>query len=112
MEIEQVKAGTEQIIFYCRIPDISQPAQIDASEVQPGTWYVNRLIVPKNARGQGIATALMQELITWANNNSIKLISEINPYGDLDKEQLITFYQKFNFTLTKNQEGEFIIREP
>jgi hypothetical protein len=40
---------------------------------------------------KSIATILMKELVTWADHNNIKFISEINPGGDLDKEQLIAF---------------------
>jgi GNAT superfamily N-acetyltransferase len=115
MEIKQAKTGPKEMSFYYRVPEtrnVLQPAQIDISEFQTDTWYINRLIVPKKARGQGIATALMKELVAWADHNNIKLISEINPYGDLDKEQLIAFYQKFKFILTENKDGEFIIRKP
>lgn len=59
--------------------------------------YFNRLSVNENIRKQKIATQLMQQVIEWANNDKINIILEVNPYGDLNLEQLIKFYKKFDF---------------
>ena len=62
------------------------------------TWYyLNRIIVSKKIRHKGVATQLMQEMVDWADCQKINILLEINPYGDLDLDQLIAFYGKFGF---------------
>jgi GNAT superfamily N-acetyltransferase len=60
-------------------------------------YYFNRLVVHGKIRHQGIATRLMQEMVEWVDYKKINVLLEINPYGDLDLEQLIIFYGKFGF---------------
>lgn len=75
----------------------TQPAQIEASEVKKNTWYINRLIVPKKIRSMGLATKLLQAITTWADQNDLVLILEINAYGQLDRDQLQKLYSKYGF---------------
>jgi len=60
-------------------------------------WYFNRLIVPKAFRNKKIATKLMNKLTTILDKNKIILYCDINPYGDLNFDQLKDFYKKFGF---------------
>ena len=68
-----------------------------------GTWYYfNRLLVNKNIRGRGLATKLMSRVIFWADTENINILNELNPYGDLNMDQLISFYKKFGFKQPNN----------
>lgn len=60
-------------------------------------YYFNRLIVPQPLRGKGVATLLMKKLIEILDIEKIILICEVNPYGDLNEEQLFKFYKKYGF---------------
>ena len=60
-------------------------------------YYFNRLVVHGKIRKKGVGTRLMQEMIDWADYKKINIILEINPYGEMDLEQLIIFYGKFGF---------------
>ena len=68
-----------------------------------GTWYYfNRLFVTQKIRGKGLATRLMNQVIGWADTEKINILNEINPYGDLNLDQLISFYKKFGFKQHNN----------
>lgn len=60
-------------------------------------WFFNRLFVPSEMRNKGIATQLMNRLIEILDEYNICLINTVNAYGDLNEDQLITFYKKFGF---------------
>lgn len=53
-------------------------------------------------RNQGYASALMQEICDWADENDVYLWLVAKPYGTphgtLNPEQLVRFYQRFGFT--------------
>lgn len=59
--------------------------------------FFNRLFVNENIRNRKVATRLMQQVVEWATDNKINIIIEVNPYGDLDFDQLVRFYKKFDF---------------
>jgi len=61
------------------------------------TYYFNRLIVDKKLRGQGLSIKLMNQVVEWADTEKIKILLEINPYGDLGYLQLAQFYMRFGF---------------
>jgi hypothetical protein len=77
-------------------------------------YYFNRLIVPKKLRHKNIASVLMSRVCFWADEHHISILNDVNPYGDLDLEQLEQlkqFYKKYNFTeLIKNTNT--LIRHP
>lgn len=58
---------------------------------------ITRVLVSKPARNQGVATRLMKMVCDHADKNGIILDLGINPYGDLNFEQLLAFYKKFGF---------------
>jgi GNAT superfamily N-acetyltransferase len=87
-------------------------AQVEATRIEKNNWLINRLFVPAIYRNQGIATKLMQELTAWADTKEATLIAEINPYGDLDKEKLIEFLEKYNFFLESQEKYSFYKRAP
>ncbi len=99
------------IRFRIKVPEISQSALLEAEEDEPGTWYIPRLIVPPKLRHQGLATSLLSELASWADDNRIKLVLYINPYGDLDREQLQKLYYKFGFRAPAVPD-DFYTRDP
>ena len=68
------------------------------------TWYFNRLFAHPSLRGKGIASKLVDTVIQWAHENDHDIICDINPYGDLNFEQLKKFYIKHGF----KDAGDFV----
>lgn len=62
-------------------------------------WHFNRLYIHKNLRGRGIGTALVNKTAAFCNENKVTLINVLNPYGDLQYEQLKHFYLKNGFSV-------------
>lgn len=75
----------------------SKLTQVELNRIEKNDWLITRLFVPPTYRNQGIATGLMQELTAWADEKEVVLIAEINPYGDLGREELIEFLKKHGF---------------
>lgn len=73
-------------------------ASIEISKIpDEDNWYFNRLIVPKEFRHQGYATKLLCELEKIADEKAMNIVLDINPYGDLNHEQLHNLYMKHGF---------------
>lgn len=72
-------------------------ASAEVSRLDNNLWYFNRLIVPSAIRNQGIATRIMEQLVKILDTEKITLACDINPYGDLDFNQLYKFYKKYGF---------------
>lgn len=81
----------------CTITTDNRLGCIDISTMEDGCWYVNRLYVQPSYRNQGFATSMMRELISVADSQAKDILIEINPYGDLNYDQLKSFYMKFGF---------------
>ena len=68
------------------------------SHWEDNTWYINRLIVHPAVRKQGIAKALMSELIKIADQEHFDLLLEVFGYGEMSNEDLKAFFARFGFT--------------
>lgn len=73
-------------------------------------WFFNRLFVPEKLRRRGLATKLMEQVVTWADQEKINILNTINPYGDLNLEQLIHFYSKYGFVQVPSQPRGCMVR--
>lgn len=71
--------------------------------------YVNRIIVPAYHRGQGWGKKIMSQVCADADAEGMTLVLHVNPYGDLDYENLTAWYGRLGFVL----EGEGLwVRRP
>jgi len=76
-----------------------------------GNWsFFNRLVVPKELRGEGLATELMKQVTQWADKKKVNILNGVNPYGDLSLKQLIAFYGKFGFKAPNKKNPEILVR--
>ena len=66
-------------------------------------YYFSRLNVPEQLRGKGLAKLLMKETIEFCRENNAMLINTVNPYGDMNLQQLNEFYQKCGMKLVNKQ---------
>ena len=78
-----------------------QLAVAEASLMNTGEWYFNRLSVPISMRNKGIATLLMTNFQNEIDKKKAVVVCDVNPYGDLNRKQLNTFYKKFGFVKHK-----------
>ena len=60
-------------------------------------WYFNRLFVREDYRNQGYAKCLLSKMIDILKKEKINLWLDINPYGDLNYEQLEELYMRYGF---------------
>ncbi len=91
------------------IIESSRRAVAELSQIKDKLYYFNRLLVDEKIRNKGYAHKLLQAVIKWANQEKIIILLDINPYGDLNYNQLLKFYFKYGFTI-KNKKHRTLIR--
>lgn len=79
--------------------DVEMVCPLVDTELDDIWWYFNRIHVPSVIGNQGLGTQLMNQVCAWADENHFNIVDELNPYGALDLEQLISFNKKFGFEL-------------
>lgn len=68
-----------------------------------GTLIVSRIVVPRDKRGQGIGTEVMNRLIEFAKTKGLKTALTPEPIGERgSKERLRKFYKGFGFKKNKD----------
>lgn len=88
---------------------------IDRSEKCPsrgGSYYVNRISVPKPMQGDGVGTSLMEAACEAADELEAQL--EIHPtenYGS-DLNRLTDFFRRFGFISASDRPGDLMVRFP
>jgi ribosomal protein S18 acetylase RimI-like enzyme len=77
-----------------------QIAIADLSHGFDGTdsWYIHRINVPRQFRGQGYGSKLLKEITFDADNENVELRLDINPSDGLHLNQLRDWYERYEFT--------------
>jgi GNAT superfamily N-acetyltransferase len=70
-------------------------------------YYFSRLNVSEKLRGKRIGKILMEKTINFCKENNAMLINTVNPYGEMNLEQLNNFYEKSGMKLV-NEDGLLI----
>lgn len=72
-----------------------------------GVFYFSRLNVPEKLRGRCIGKSLMEKTIDFCEEKNYMLINTVNPYGEMNLEELNSFYEKSGMKLL-NEDGLLI----
>lgn len=76
----------------------------------PGTWFWFTRLKAK-IEGEGEGSFLMRELVAICDEKGYSIYCFMNPYGNLDCNQLRRFYKKFGFVDHPEYE-EVVLRYP
>jgi hypothetical protein len=72
-----------------------------------GTVELLRLAIPRESRSQGVGTRVMEDLVSWADENRKLLwlqVAERDPKsGTTSRNRLIRFYERFGFVRNKGR---------
>lgn len=79
----------------------------EASEIKPGIYYFNRLFIVPKYRGNKYGTILLDELLKIIKENNIRLMLDINPYGEMSYKQLEKFYIRHGFIKDKYEKHRY-----
>ena len=82
----------------CQLAILDVTAESDGKSA-----FINRVNVPRNFRGQGIATELLKECIAAAAAEGVTLKLWPSPSDGLNFEQLVAWYGQHGFV--RNSEG-------
>jgi len=74
--------------------------------------FLSDLYVKKEFRGTGVGSAVMREIVTFADNNHIPIVLIPEPEGRSSVKKLIQFYSKFGFVINKGRNVDYFLSEP
>lgn len=93
-------------MYFERVKGCLQPTMADlVGPDQEGKWLITRINVPVPLRGQGLATKLLKEILSDADEEGVTL--ELWPYasgansGGLNQTQLTGWYARHGFVKQK-----------
>lgn len=78
----------------------SRIAIADLTDYYDDGWYITRINVPKEFRGQGHGRALLKQITDAADQEGVTLHLEIQPSDGLDYEALQAWYIRAGFKRT------------
>tara|TARA_Y100000310_G_C20694347_1_gene824436 strand:+ start:3195 stop:3581 length:387 start_codon:yes stop_codon:yes gene_type:complete len=76
-------------------------------DLKEPVFYFNRIKAREEGKGEG--TLMMKELIKILDEKKVTVINELNPYGNLNLEDLQKFYSKYGFV---KKQDHLMIRKP
>lgn len=76
--------------------------------------FLSDLYIKDEFRGTGIGSAVMNEIITFADNNKLPIVLIPEPESETKKSliKLINFYKKFGFVINKGKNVDYFLNEP
>jgi len=81
-----------------------------------GKWLaLSRIVVPKELRGSGIGSKVMERIVDFADNANKKIyLTPSKDFGATSVNRLKTFYKEFGFVKNtfKNETKETMVRLP
>lgn len=77
-----------------------------------GIISLSQIIVPSGARGSGVGTSAMTQLIDYADSTGQRVVlSPSIDFGASSTSRLKTFYKRFGFVENKGRHGDFEVSE-
>ena len=89
--------------------DETSLAILDVSNYDGRNYIITRINVPAKHRGKGVASELLRECITLADETKTKLFLEISESDGLNRGQLEAWYRRYGF---KGSPIGVMIRKP
>jgi GNAT superfamily N-acetyltransferase len=80
---------------------------VEVLEAQNSIW-ISRIFTPRGIRSRGYGREALERLCEAADEDDVRLVLGVNPYGELTHEQLVCFYESVGF----EWDGELMVREP
>lgn len=76
--------------------------------------FLSDLYIKNEFRGTGVGSAVMKELITFADNKKIPIVLIPEPESETKASllKLIQFYKKFGFVVNKGKNVDYFLSEP
>jgi len=74
--------------------------------------FLSDLYVKKEFRGTGVGSAVMREIVTFADNNHIPIVLIPEPEGRSSVKKLIQFYRTFGFVVNAGRNVDYFLSEP
>ena len=76
--------------------------------------FLSDLYIKNEFRGTGVGSAVMKELITFADNKKIPIVLIPEPESETKASllKLIQFYKKFGFVVNKGKNIDYFLSEP
>ena len=74
---------------------------------EPDIAELHSIVVPKEKRGEGIATTVMNEVTSWADSHGHILVLDPSPDFGSSVSRLKKFYSRFGFVANKGRKKDY-----
>lgn len=95
-----------------KILDKNKDIKLDLTSGLKDSFTLNKIIIPKDKRGEGMGTKIMNDIIKYADENKLRI--DLTPsidFGGSSVSRLKNFYKKFGFVENKGKNKDFEISE-
>lgn len=108
------KSGIENVSLNILAILNDNRGSIDLYRHRDNIWIMTRIFVFKDIRGQGVAKALMDELVKVADENDYIILTEVSPYlgQKVDYTRLANFFQRYGFDYFWKGLKDMMVRMP
>ncbi len=87
-----------------KFPNVKLELYKKTSHKDRNVWDLSKIIIPPEHRGQGVGSAVMQEIVSQADkDNATITLDPSTDFGASSKKRLIDFYSQFGFKLNKGR---------
>ncbi len=76
--------------------------------------FISDLYIKDQFRGTGVGSAVMRDIISFADNNKLPIVLIPEPESETKSAviKLINFYKKFGFVVNKGKNIDYLLSEP
>lgn len=74
--------------------------------------FLSDLYVKAEFRGTGVGSAVMREIVAFADSKHISIVLIPEPEGRGSMKKLLGFYSKFGFVVNRGKKRDYFLSEP
>lgn len=90
--------------------DVASRAILDLCEID-GQYWIARINVPAKHRRLGVGAKLLQEALAEYDRVHVSVRLLADPSGEMTREQLVAWYEKFGFRQMPEEVFGFMVRD-
>lgn len=103
--------GLSTADFAAKLVDEYDGLELEMSDGQSGTVTLSKIVLPKEQRGGGTGTEIMNRIVGWADSRQKTIgLTPDSVYGG-NKAKLTSWYKRFDFKPNKGRNADFTTTE-
>jgi predicted GNAT family N-acyltransferase len=114
--MKHIKLFEQYVLEKMVLAELEDEFNIELDLYDNGKWLeLSRIVIPKDQRGQGIGSKVMQRIVDFADKENRKIyLTPSKDFGASSVSRLEKFYKEFGFEKNtyRNETKETMVRLP